>query len=500
MRYIFHMGKQQTEEKVFSFMEKHKMIQAGDQVILGVSGGADSVCLLFLLLEYQKRAAFEMLAVHVDHGIRGEAALEDAAYVEELCRQQGVAFRLERADVKGFSKAEKCSEEDAGRRLRYEAFERAALEFGGTKIAVAHNAEDRAETMLLHLFRGSGLKGMRGIEPVREEILRDETIPDSRINAVRPANIIRRANIVRPVLCLERREIEEYLRERGIPWRTDGTNEEDEYTRNRIRHHLLPWAEREVSGRVVEHMCRTADILSETEGYLAQQTENALEDCTVRHITGDITGCTGMAGSVEIDVARFLAYHPAIQKSMILGLAEELSPTGKDISAVHVEAVLSLFETEGNRRIDLPFGIRFVRQYGKVAAEPASCSEVQEPGELPEPEFSRFLLSGGEEVPRNQYTKWFDCDKIKEPLVLRFRQRGDYLTLSDGAGNMIHKSLKDYMIGEKIPRGLRDRIPVLAEGSHILWLAGYRISEYYKVDRNTKHVLQVKLKGNLPGQ
>lgn len=520
------MGKQQTEEKVFSFLEKYKMIQPGDKVILGVSGGADSVCLLFLLLEYQKKTAFEMLAVHVDHGIRGEAALEDAVYVEELCRQQGVAFRLERADVKGFSKAEKCSEEDAGRRLRYEAFRRAALEFGGTKIAVAHNAEDRAETMLLHLFRGSGLKGMRGIEPVREDILQAEAIPNERINSdsqrkaqesgfcqtnddspreawtepVCRMNIVRRANVVRPILCLKRGEIEEYLRERGIPWRTDSTNGEDEYARNRIRHHLLPWAEREISGRVVEHMCRTADILSETEGYLAQQTKNALEDCTVRHITGDITGCTGMTGSVEIDVARFLAYHPAIQKRMILKLAEELSPTGKDISAVHVEAVLSLFETEGNRRIDLPFGIRFVRQYGKVAAASASCSEVQEPGELPEPEFSRFLLSGGEEVPRNQYTKWFDCDKIKGPLILRFRQKGDYLTLSDGAGNMIHKSLKDYMIGEKIPREQRDRIPVLADGSHVLWLAGYRISEYYKVDRNTKHVLQVKLKGKLPGQ
>lgn len=510
MRYIFHMGKRQTEEKVFSFMEKHKMIRSGDKVILGVSGGADSVCLLFLLLEYQKKTAFEMLAVHVDHGIRGAAAREDAVYVEELCRQQGVAFRLERVDVKGFVKAEKCSEEDAGRRLRYEAFGKAAREFGGTKIAVAHNAEDRAETMLLHLFRGSGLKGMRGIEPVRAEII-GQGIPQTTADG--KAEIIRRANIVRPVLCLKRGEIEEYLRESGISWRTDATNGEDEYARNRIRHHLLPWAEREISGRVVEHMCRTADILSETEGYLAQQTESALADCAARHVIGSTAGAAGVAGSVEIDVEGFLAYHSVIRKRMILRLAEELSPTGKDISAVHVEAVLGLFEKEGNRRIDLPFGIRFVRQYGKVVAAPGEqskesragyrpCPEmaVPEPAELPESEFTYFFIKEGEEVPRNQYTKWFDCDKIKESPVWRFRQRGDYLTLADGAGNMIHKSVKDYMIGEKIPRGLRDIIPVLAEGSHVLWLAGYRISEYYKVDRNTKRVLQVKLKGKLPGQ
>lgn len=469
----------QVEEKVFSFVEKHGMIRPGDKLVLGVSGGADSVCLLFLLLEYRKRVPYEMIVVHVNHGIRGDAAEQDAAYVEALCREQSLAFRLESADVKGFAAREKCSEEDAGRRLRYEAFRKAAEEFGGTKIAVAHNAGDRAETMLFHLFRGSGLKGLRGIEPVRAEI-------------------------IRPILCLERREIEGYLRERQIPWRTDTTNEENGYTRNRIRHHLLPWAEQEVSGRVVSHMCSTADILSETENYLQQQTCEALEDCTVR-----VSGPCGEG--TEIIVDRFLAYHPAIQKRMILTLAEELSPTGKDISAVHVEEVLSLFEKEGNRSVSLPFGICFHRSYGKVAAgrweaagrpgksEQSSQSGLTGPPEkLPELEFTRFFVSDispyRKEVPENQYTKRFDCDKIKESPVLRFRQTGDYLTLADGRGNIIHKSLKEYMIGEKIPREMRDRIPVLAEGSHVLWLIGYRSSEYYKVDTNTKCILQVKLK------
>lgn len=470
MRYIFHMAKQQTEEKVFSFMEKYKMIRPGDRLILGVSGGADSVCLLFLLLEYRKRVPFEIAVVHVNHGIRGTAAEEDAAYVEKLCREQNLTFRLESVDVRGFAAEEKCSEEDAGRRLRYKAFEKAVRELGGTKIGVAHNAEDRAETMLLHLFRGSGLKGMRGIEPVR-------------------------AGIVRPVLCLERHEIEAYLRERNIPWRTDATNDGDDYTRNRIRHYLLPWAEREISGRVVSHMCRTADILSETEDYLRQQTCAALADC--------LSGSFRQDGDrAEIRVDRFLACHPVLQKRMLLSLAEELSPTGKDISAVHVEEVLSLFEKEGNRSVDLPFGIRFSRRYGKVVAgrrkEPQS-------GTLPRLSYKRILIGEEETIPedlyaRNQYTKCFDCDKIKETPVLRFRRTGDYLTITDGGGNMIRKSLKDYMIGEKIPREMRDCVPVLAEGSHVLWLVGYRISEYYKINGNTKCILQVKLKGELPGQ
>ncbi|MCM1194020.1 MAG: tRNA lysidine(34) synthetase TilS [Butyrivibrio sp.] len=491
----------QAEEKVFSFVEKHEMIRPGDRIVLGVSGGADSVCLLFLLQEYRRKVPFEMLAVHVNHGIRGKAAEEDAAWVEALCREQGLAFRLECADVKGFAVREKCSEEDAGRRLRYEAFRKAAGEFGGTKIAVAHNAGDRAETMLLHLFRGSGLKGLRGIEPVRED-------ENRRIDTVCPTGKSRPVSIIRPVLCLERREIEEYLQERQLPWRADATNEGDGYTRNRIRHHLLPWAEQNVSGRVVSHMCNTADILSEAEEYLRQQTLEALERCVFR-VSGR------KREEAEIDIAGFLACHPVLQKRMLLALAEELSPTGKDISAVHVEEVLSLFEKEGNRSICLPFGICFRRRYGKVLAgrqetadRPGQAeqagrmgqtghSEQAEPsGELPELELTEIFVKVGEEVPENQYTKRFDCDKIKESPVLRFRQTGDYLTLPDGKGNMIHKSLKDYMIDRKIPREMRDRIPVLAEGSHVLWLIGYRSSEYYKTDRNTKRILQVKLKGN----
>ena len=497
------MVKHPAEEKVFSFVEKHGMIYPGDKLILGVSGGADSVCLLFLLQEYRKKVPFEMIVVHVNHGIRGNAAEEDAAWVEALCREQGLTFKLESVDVKGFAVREKCSEEDAGRRLRYQAFRKAAEEFGGTKIAVAHNAGDRAETMLLHLFRGSGLKGLRGIEPVREDIVSAKTALEQDKTAHLPdispgAVIASRAEIVRPVLCLERREIEEYLRDRQILWRTDTTNEEDGYTRNRIRHHLLPWAEQEVSARVVSHMCSTADILSETEDYMRQQTCEALDDCTVR-----VSGSCGE--ETEINVDRFLAYHPAIQKRVILALAEELSPTGKDISAVHVEEILSLFEKEGNRSVSLPFGICFRRRYEKVTAGRLDTEwQERQPEELPELEFTRFFAEDispyRKEVPENQYTKWFDCDKIKESPVLRFRQTGDYLTMSDGRGNIFHKSLKEYMIGEKIPKEMRDRIPVLAEGSHVLWLIGYRSSEYYRTDRNTKHVLQVKLKGKLFGQ
>ncbi|MCM1025082.1 MAG: tRNA lysidine(34) synthetase TilS [Roseburia sp.] len=468
--------RQKTEERFFSFLEENEMVNSGDRIVLGISGGADSVCLLFLLLEYRKKKDFDLIAVYVNHGLRGAAAAEDGAFVEELCREREIPFRLAAGDVRALAARERCSEEDAGRRFRYGIFREICREERGTRIAVAHNANDRAETVLLHLFRGSGLRGLRGIEPVQ-------------------------GDIIRPLLCLEREEIEEYLRERGISWRTDETNAEDAYVRNRIRHHILPYAEREISPGAVARLCKTADILSEAEDYFREQTAAARKRCVAGETdggeksAGEPDGGEKSAGREEIEVAAFLELHPAIRKRVLLELLEELSPTGKDISAVHVESVFALFEKEGNRSVSLPFGICCSRRYERVVFS-RSGEEEGEAALLPELEKSEIIITNRKEVPKKQYTKWFDYDKIKESPTLRFREQGDYLTISDGKGGCRHKSLQDYLVTEKIPRELRDRIPVLAEGNHVIWLVGYRISEYYKVDGNTKRVLQVKLKGS----
>ena len=175
------------------------MLQPGDRVVAGVSGGADSVCLLFLLLEWRREFPLDIAVVHVNHGIRPEAG-EDARYVEKLCGEHRIPFFLTEADVRQRSILEKAAEE-----------------WGATKIAVAHNSNDRSETQLFHLFRGSGIRGLASILPVR-------------------------GRIIRPILCLERWEIEDFLTQQGIFYCKDATNDEDDYTRNRIRHHILPYA------------------------------------------------------------------------------------------------------------------------------------------------------------------------------------------------------------------------------------------------------------------
>lgn len=469
------------------------MLEAGDRVIAGISGGADSVCLLFVLLEWAKRKGLELAVVHVNHGIRQDAGA-DAAYVEKLCRENGLKFYLYNVDVPALAAAEKCSLEEAGRKARYRAFESAAADFGAgaaaVKIAVAHNANDCSETMLFHLFRGSGLRGLGSIRPVRD-------------------------NIIRPILCLERSEIEEYLQRRNIPYCTDNTNASDDYTRNRIRHHILPYAEENIVKGSVSHMARTAELLAETEDYLEEQTQAALEACLWKsgmfgqECNAAKRSWNNCSTQYILHVSALLSQHPLMQKRILHQVVKHLSPGQKDISYGHIADLLDLFTGEGNRSVDLPFGIRGRREYDRVIVDivnetgkDRAGQKLEKEGVLPEGKFlfSEFSMEHFTEknqkkpweVSQNECTKWLDYDKIEQSLVSRTRQTGDYLTITGNTGKMIRKSLKDYMIDRKIPKGERDSLPLLAEGSHVVWLVGHRISEHYKISADTKRILQVQ--------
>lgn len=445
------------------------MLEAGDRIVAGISGGADSVCLLFLLLEWAKRTPLEIGVVHVNHGIR-QSAQEDAAYVEGLCQEHGLKFHLIEADVPAIAQAEKLSLEEAGRKARYEAFERIAA-VAEAKIAVAHNSNDRSETMLFHLFRGSGVKGLASIRPVRD-------------------------SVIRPILCLERREIEAYLEARGIAWCEDVTNASDDYTRNRIRNHILPYAEQYIVQGCVSHMSQAAELLAEAEDYLEQQTREAMERCICREKEAGnrpFSAERGTSGKTcTLFTAELLALHPLLQKRVLHGVVKDLSPQHRDISHRHITDLLDLFTGEGNRSVSLPFCIRAWREYDRVIV--GIVDRGQKADRRENIEFTVFPAEEfREKLPQNEYTKCFDYGKIKKSLAFRSRQQGDYLTLSDGSGGLMHKSLKDYMIDRKIPKAWRDQIPVLAEGSHVLWLVGWRISEYYKVTGDTKQILQVQI-------
>lgn len=488
------------------------MITPGDTIVVGVSGGADSVCLLLVLYELAEEMQLRLIGVHVNHGIRKEEADADAAYAGRLCEERGIPFVLVQEDVRAYAGREHLSEEEAGRKVRYRAFEEVlsgyteragSRELSGRdsprgKIAVAHNANDRVETMLFHLFRGTGLSGMSGIKPVR-------------------------GHIIRPVLCLERGEIEEYLRERQIPFCIDRTNMEDTYTRNRIRNHIFPYVEKEVCHNAVGHMWETADMLAETASYIRRQAREAYARCMA---AGEECG-EGRLKRLEFDAGALLAEDPFIRRQVLLFGLEQVTEGRKDISAVHVKEMEKLLVKGGSKQLSLPYGLAVRKEplkgYSrlilykeadeKAGTEKKAGIEAQVPGEVEVPGLGRVVLTllesgkvppesgladffGGESqfIPQKSYTKWFDYDRITKSLMFRTREKGDYFAIH---GNQSRKKLKDYMIDEKIPRNRREEIYVLADGSHILWVPGYRISEYYKITKETKHILQVQSGGGL---
>ena len=525
-----------TYTKVKQYIDRYHMIKAQDLVIAGVSGGADSVCLLHLLWRMRRERGFRLLVVHVDHGVRTESG-EDAAYVEALCRKLEVPFYLRKVDMNGYALRMGLSPEEAGRELRYQAFaevlEAQIREGESCRIAVAHNSNDRAETMLFHLFRGSGIKGLSSIQPVREVV-------------------------IRPILCLERAEIEQYLQKNRLSYCRDRTNEEDTYTRNRIRHHILSYAQKEICAGVVAHMGELAETLTETERYLAEQTRRVYEEC-VEEISSQkaVTFCgrsgTEAAGSsgnigagsaedvqtvcLRIKSGALSQVDPVLSKRVLLMCMERLTPHRKDITRQHIAELEKLMDRDGSKELSLPYGIRAYKEYDRLyliremrktgqenktadllagrrqpdgeSSKEAGASEsyrIEPPMEIFLPGEGTFVITllekeagfceKEENIPQNRYTKWFDYDKITTSLLLRTRQQGDYLSI-DAA--MHTKSVKQYMINEKIPKMQRDRMHLLADGSHILWVPGYRISQGYKVDGSTERILQVRFRGGSNG-
>lgn len=488
------------DQKVREYVRKYDMIENGDMIVIGLSGGADSVCLFLLLCEMARERSLRLAAVHVNHKIRKEAPL-DAEFVSRLCGREKIPFYLVEEDVERLAAKERLSEEEAGRKVRYEAFTKVLDKLGGGKIAVAHNQNDRAETMLFNMFRGTGLPGMAGIRPVRE-------------------------NIIRPLLCVQRAEIEAWLEERGEVWRLDQTNESDAYTRNRIRHRILPEAEKSVCCQASKHLAAEAELLMEADGFIRKMTLAGLERCCVNEDTDTLAGIEicgrvkqrrtagtgkerGAVKRIALRVTDLLEEDAFIQKCIIKECLSYLSGGGKDITARHVEEVHSLFWGQGGRRAVLPYRIEAVRDFDKVVLRYRVDSvERSRPKELTVFDMEGKERFAGEElfvpglgtvrfavsrdfshtIEQKTYTKWFDYDKIKT-LVFRTRNPGDYLTIND---KFQRKSIKDYMIQEKIPSDVRDGIYLLADGSSVIWVPGYRISSTYKVTEHTKRILQVE--------
>ena len=443
------------EERVFSYIEKYNMIEAGSQVIVGISGGGDSVCLLFLLSKYQKRRPFHLLGIHVNHGIRGQEALRDQEYAKKLCERLGVPFTVYTYSVPAIAQQEKRSLEEAGRMVRRRAFEEKAASLGKKAvIALAHHENDNAETVLHNLIRGTKAAGMGGIRPIQE--------------------IGEGVAYIRPLLKVTREEIETYLRQQQIPWMIDSTNQELEYTRNRIRHRIIPEMEK-INPKAVSHIAQAADTFQAIEEYLTGQADMLYREYVEQRENG-------------YWIRKELFLEKELMQSYVIRMVLERAADKKqDLTAFHVESILSLGKGRTGASVSLPGGVLASQVYGDLYVR------LPDSGEAPLKELELEIFPWeNQQIPEKTYTKWFDYDKIKSSLEIRHRKPGDFLTITDTGGR---KKIKDYFIDCKIPREEREKLTLLAEGSHILWVVGYRISQYYKVTSQTKTVLKVHVKG-----
>ena len=461
-------------QRIRNYILENHMIEPEMTVLAGVSGGADSMMMLSVLRRFCKECGAELSVVHVNHGIRGEEALRDQKLVEQMCRDWRIPCRVYPYSVPELAKRYKKGEEETGRLVRSRAFEEEIRRLGrkpeSVRVALAHNRQDLAETVLHNLARGAGIRGLAGILPVC-------------------------GNRIRPILCLTREEIIGYLEEEKIPYVQDSSNDSDLYTRNRIRHHILPAMEKQMNEQAVRHIAVTASIAAKTEAYLEEKGWELLKKCRMEEN--------------RIWLEEDFVCAPEMEKiyAVLRGM-EQLAGKRQDITSGHVERVLGLLKLPVGKKANQPYGIVAKRTYEGICLERTDREESQTAGRdasgirlLPESGFlnwgdgsfcMRVFSYAGEKIEEKKYTKWLDYDKIEKALTVRTRKTGDYMTVrADGA----RKKITRVMIDDKIPLEIRDTIPLIACGDEILWLTGGRLNERYKVAAETRKVLEIQYQG-----
>lgn len=434
---------------------------------LAVSGGADSVAMLLVFNELKEELDIDINVVHVEHGIRGDASVSDSEFVSHLCDSLNIPCKI--AHVRALEYAKDCglSVEEAARKLRYESLKT----FGHDIIATAHNADDRAETFLFNLIRGTGVAGLSGIST--------KTTRDG-------------MTIIRPLICARRYEIEKYLRKKGQTFCTDETNKEDTYARNKLRLNIIPQL-KEINAQAISHINSASEYLSELYRYALYEANTILKE----------------AGNEDLlDISIIKETPIELMKIVLMTWLYQRTKGSHNVTSQHVKKMVDMVLYEGNKSLDIP-GYKIVKEYNylKTIKKESSNAATSEKNKIfitkskllslqnMEIEFENesFILQvinfdSEADIPILNYTKWFDYDKIGEVFALRKREEGDYFTIN---GKMSRKKYNRYCIDEKIPPSEREEKILFCDDNHIIWMPGYRISEYYKVQEDTKKILVI---------
>lgn len=456
-----------TINKVRETITNCAMIDPGDLLIVAVSGGADSVCLLDILHELRDEFRIKLMVAHYDHGLRQAEDEPETQFVDHLAASMALPFETEKgALLKAGSTA---SMEEKAREARYRFLERLKTRFNAQKIATGHSLNDQAETVLMRFLRGSGPSGLAGIPPLRDDV------------------------IIRPLIEVKREEVESYLEARGLTYVTDSSNFEIRYLRNKIRLELLPLL-LDYQPRLVEHLGQLSTILRDENDYLEREARNWVKK------EAELTA----EEEILVPVSSFIKLPQPVRNRVTRSLLMKIRKNLRRIDQGHIKSVYRLALNKNPQgMINLPDGLTVKKTYDRLAftigAKPKSRDfsySLEGPGTLFLERISRSIslveIKGGVDFKLGDSTRtaYLDADKLLYPLIVRNFRPGDRFIPLGMEG---HKKIKDFFIDLKIPSGTRSLIPILMSQGTPVWVCGYRIDERFKVTPETKKILEVTI-------
>ncbi len=455
-------------------IDKLNLLKRGDNVLVAFSGGPDSCALLYLLFELKKEYGISLCAGHINHMLRDKESSEDEKWVKKTCKDLKIPCKTKKKDIKKLKKKGESLEE-AARRIRYKALEEITRKFGANKIAFGHNRNDQVETVLFRIIRGTGEDGLGGIPAVRQ------------LNAD--------IKLIRPLIDVGRKEIERYLESEKINYRIDSSNLDVKFLRNKIRHELIPYLEK-FNPKIQEGLVKVSQISRENSEYIKQNTQQILERISTR-----------MPDAIKMDIKKLMAY-PHILRNNIL---REFAGRFKELNYANLKEIEKIIKSKkANLSLYLSPKVKVIKEYANLIIKKVENLEkstnarafyyiFKEDGKFHIPEIKKNIHIDIRQKSSRTPLKfedarqiYLDADKVKFPLILRTRQKGDRFC---PFGMNKEKKLKDFFIDEKIPLAKRDKIPILVSGdSRILWIVGCRRGNPGKITPKTRKIMSITLK------
>ena len=467
--------KMSIETRVLSFIRKHSLVKGRSRILVAVSGGPDSVCMIHVMYGLRNELGVELHIAHLNHGLRADESDADAEYVADLSRKLDIPSTIESRDVKTYKAQSRTSLEEAARDIRYNFLAEIARAVGAACVATGHTSDDNAETILMHLLRGSGTRGLRGLQPVSKWNTGDRSLI-----------------IVRPLLEISREETIAYCRRFELHPRQDSSNLSTGPLRNRIRHRLLPHL-KEYNPQVKDALLRTARISADDMAFIDNEAARLLTDIIQEQ-----------GNSMIIDKTGFRSLPTSLKRHLLRASIENLLGNLKDIEAGHIEDIIDALDKPAGKAIGLPGGLNFTIEYDRYVLGPESeiispfpvlknPVRLEIPGttsiqgwEITADIFAASDVNVSEEV--GDFTACMDYYETGKSLFVRSREPGDRF---QPLGMNHTKKLNEYMIDAKIPRTWRRRIPLVVSPEHIIWVVGWRIDERVRVTTNTTRILRL---------